>query len=104
MGFLGKFISALTMLWGLVVLALPITIIGANFEEQFRELKRDTEQAKRAIHLHKRRSMNKVVPEAVNGGDAHAFPAIDFSSPNTEDTLYDLFSALESVDTTFLNT
>lgn len=44
----GKALAMLTMFCGLVVLSLPITIIGANFDEQYRDHKREQEMKKRA--------------------------------------------------------
>ena len=36
----GKIIAVCTMFCGLVVLSLPITIIGANFDDEYRELRK----------------------------------------------------------------
>jgi hypothetical protein len=36
----GQIIATITMFWGLIVLSLPITIIGANFDEEYREMRR----------------------------------------------------------------
>jgi len=37
----GKFVAIVTMFCGLVVLSLPITIIGANFDEEYRIVKKE---------------------------------------------------------------
>merc|ERR1719424_909487 len=42
----GKVIAVLTMFCGLVVLSLPITIIGANFDDDFRELRKRAQDEK----------------------------------------------------------
>ena len=36
----GQLTAMLAMFWGLVVLSLPITIVGANFDEEYREMKK----------------------------------------------------------------
>jgi len=41
---MGKVVAVLTMFCGLVVLSLPITIIGANFDLEYRELKKLKQQ------------------------------------------------------------
>jgi len=46
--FQGKLVGILTMFIGLVVLSLPITIIGANFDEEYREVRRVKENAELA--------------------------------------------------------
>jgi len=38
--FIGQLTAMLVMFWGLVVLSLPITIVGANFDEEYREMKK----------------------------------------------------------------
>jgi len=58
---LGKFIASLGMPIGLIVLALPITIIGANFDEEAREMKRQQERKKR-------QQANLMAAQLVGGG------------------------------------
>jgi len=45
----GKIVAVLTMFCGLVVLSLPITIIGANFDEEYRLLRKRKQDEKDAI-------------------------------------------------------
>ena len=42
----GYAIASLTIMGGVVTLALPITIIGANFDDEYRELRKRTQDAK----------------------------------------------------------
>ena len=42
----GKVVAVLTMFCGLVVLSLPITIIGANFDDEYRELRKRAQDEK----------------------------------------------------------
>tara|TARA_B110001452_G_scaffold194562_1_gene164568 strand:+ start:1401 stop:2384 length:984 start_codon:yes stop_codon:yes gene_type:complete len=41
----GQILGIVIMFWGLVVLSLPITIVGANFDEEYREMKRREKEA-----------------------------------------------------------
>jgi len=50
----GKFVAIVTMFCGLVVLSLPITIIGANFDEEYRIVKKEKQdQQEQQSQLHR---------------------------------------------------
>ena len=50
----GKIIAVVTMFCGLVLLSLPITIIGANFDDEYRELRKRAQEAKERERLKER--------------------------------------------------
>jgi len=45
----GQIVAVLTMVVALVVLSLPITIIGANFDEEYAELRRSKQEEKKKL-------------------------------------------------------
>lgn len=51
----GKIIAVLTMFCGLVVLSLPITIIGANFDDEYRELRKRNQEEQEKKRREERR-------------------------------------------------
>jgi len=57
---IGKFIGTLTMFCGLIVLSLPITIIGANFNDEYRKV---TMQEQRTAKEEKRKKREQELQE-----------------------------------------
>jgi len=64
---MGKVVAILTMFCGLVVLSLPITIIGANFDLEYRELKKLKQEEAERKRAEKRKEAAKL---AAAGGEA----------------------------------
>merc|ERR1719359_239577 len=54
----GQLVAAATMFTGLVVLSLPITIIGANFDDEYRDNQRRKEIENRAEQARKQHDAN----------------------------------------------
>jgi len=77
----GKVIAVLTMFCGLVVLSLPITIIGANFDDEFRELRKraqdEKERARRKERAQLRQQQQQAAAQAKSTPTRPAKPATD---------------------------
>ena len=56
----GKIVAILTMFCGLVVLSLPITIIGANFDDEFRELRKRNQEEKERVRRNERKQQRSL--------------------------------------------
>ena len=73
---MGKVIAVLTMFCGLVVLSLPITIIGANFDDEYRELRKRAQDAKEITRRKERAALRQQQQQVAAAGPAPA-PAPD---------------------------
>lgn len=71
---MGWLVAGLAMMSGLIVLTLPITIIGANFDEESREQQRINERRRRAD---KRKAHAEVGASGSSGVLAHNVPGFD---------------------------
>jgi hypothetical protein len=50
---LGKIVAGFTMLSGILVLAFPISILGSNFSDIWKETQRESQEIERAKQMHK---------------------------------------------------
>ena len=70
----GKVIAVLTMFCGLIVLSLPITIIGANFDDEYRELRKRAQEEKERQRRAERRERLRQAKEMQQLGGAAGTP------------------------------
>jgi hypothetical protein len=70
----GKVIAVLTMFSGLVVLSLPITIIGANFDDEYRELRKRTQDEKERARRRERALLRQQQQQAQEAQAAKGTP------------------------------
>merc|ERR1719453_1115085 len=77
----GKFVGVLTAYFGIILLALPITIVGGNFAKEYDKWMNETEMLKEEIEAMKdmrrsvRKSKGSTEPERGTGGSAKVVPA-----------------------------
>lgn len=79
----GKVIAVLTMFCGLIVLSLPITIIGANFDDEYRELRKRAQEEKERQRRAERRERLRQAKEMQQLGGAAGTPGAGKASTPT---------------------
>lgn len=90
----GKVIAGCAMMSGLIVLTLPITIIGANFDEEAREQQRLNERSKRAAA---RRPSVEIQEDGSATVLAHLVPGFDEAAELVQDHKNNVRSEMEAL-------